>query len=219
MIPRIIHSMWIGDQSKRPTQTMNTWAVLNPSCQHIVWTEENLTEFTFANQHVIDDMAELNGKCDIMRYEILQKYGGFFVDADAECVNTLDDFFFENERFTCYEHERYGIDEESGLPRLSSGYLAFCPQDPFLAICIAELGKVDVVGKQAWEVVSNKFLAVLVNKYKEEYPMTIYPSWYFIPKHAISQPWNDVEYKGADKIYAKHLWGSTFGLYGTDTIK
>jgi mannosyltransferase OCH1-like enzyme len=60
----------------------------------MLWTEETLAHFNFRNQGQIDIMQDMNGKCDIMRFEILYEYGGILVDADSECVATLYDFFF-----------------------------------------------------------------------------------------------------------------------------
>jgi mannosyltransferase OCH1-like enzyme len=190
---------------------MQTWQDKNPSCVYMLWTEENLKDFPFRNQKQIDDMSELNGKCDIMRYELLSKYGGIFLDADMECVNTLDDFFFENTRFTGYENEQNGFDLDTGtMLLLSSASMGFEPNDPLCNLCILELGKIDMVGKHGWQVCGNEFLATVAEKWKNQFPMKIYPSWYFLPKHGTG-----LEYRGTDKIYAKHYWGSTFGIYGT----
>ena len=31
MIPKVIHQIWLGDQSNRPTPLMETWRDMNPS--------------------------------------------------------------------------------------------------------------------------------------------------------------------------------------------
>ena len=36
-------------------------------------------------------MEEINGKADIIRWEILYEYGGVFVDADSICIEPIDD--------------------------------------------------------------------------------------------------------------------------------
>ena len=35
-------------------------------------------------------MEEINGQADIIRWEILYEYGGFFQDADSICVEPID---------------------------------------------------------------------------------------------------------------------------------
>ena len=42
MIPKIIHQIWLGDQSKRPNEFIKTWVDMNPSWKHILWTESNI---------------------------------------------------------------------------------------------------------------------------------------------------------------------------------
>jgi hypothetical protein len=131
------------------------------------------------------------------------------MDADTECVNTLDDFFFEGDRFSCFENEKVGKDIETGIVLISAGHMGYQKEDGFCHECILEIAKADMRGKSGWEVTGNRFLAIMIDKWKETYKMKIYPSWYFIPKHGTG-----VEYQGSEKIYARHYFGSTFGLYG-----
>lgn len=189
---------------------MQTWKDMNPGCEYHAWLDEELATFGFINQNKVDDMKDLNGKCNIMRHEILYRHGGVFIDADAECVNTLDDFFFtDSDRWSCYENEENGKDIETGITLISSGFMAFGKGDGLTRECILELSRTDMLNKFGWQATGNRFFAKVIDKFKDQYPVKIYPSWYFIPKHGTG-----VEYQGSDKIYSKHYWGGTFGLYG-----
>ena len=44
MIPKVIHQIWIGDQSKRPTEAMETIKKDNPDCEYKLWTEKELKQ-------------------------------------------------------------------------------------------------------------------------------------------------------------------------------
>lgn len=209
--------MWIGDQSKRPVRLMDTWKDLNPSCHYMLWTEPTLKNFEFRNQKQIDDMEELNGKCDIMRFEILHKYGGIFIDADSECLNTLDDFFFEETRWTCWENELLSKDPD-GTVLVSESIMACEPVDSFFYYCIHELGMIEMKGKQGWQVTGCRFFTDMIAKRAETLPMKIYPSHYFIPRHAIQVVLKQPGYSGSEKVYARHCWGSTFKTYGTGAM-
>lgn len=191
---------------------MDTWKDLNPSCHYMLWTEPVLKNFQFRNQKQIDDMQDLNGKCDIMRFEILHHYGGILVDADSECVKTLDDFFFDETRWACYENELVGIDPD-GTVLVSESIMACEPVDPFFYHCIHELGMIDMQGKKGWEATGNRFFTDMIAKRGNTYPMKIYPSAYFIPLHA-TQILRKQTYSGSEPVYAKHHWGSTFQIYG-----
>ena len=105
-IPKIIHQIWIGPKPM-PSKFMETWKIKNPDYEYICWTEEKIKElnFTFRCQKIIDIVDLYHGKADIMRLEILYKYGGIYLDADSICIEPLGDYFLKNKAFATYENE------------------------------------------------------------------------------------------------------------------
>ena len=145
-IPRIIHQMWIGDKP-RPSKLMQTWQDKNPKCVYVYWNDDNLKDFPLENIWQRDNTPELAGKCDIMRYEILHKYGGVFIDADTECTNELDEFFFREKRFTCFE------DEDNHLSPLMEGlvtpsFMGCEPKDPLFGLIKLEISRMKEITEQ-----------------------------------------------------------------------
>ena len=205
-IPKIIHQIWVGDQSKRPVEMMETWKEKNPTWDYRFWSEENMPKLR--NQAQFDAMNELAGKADILRYELLYNYGGFFIDADSICVNPLDDFFTENKAFCCWENEQI----REGL--MSNGYFATEKNSPLAERLIVRIGTypVEEVAKlpnlTAWQVVGPVLLTDTVGS-MPECGMKVYPSHYFIPRH-----YTGLQYEGNDKIYAEQYWGSTETMNG-----
>tara|TARA_R110000851_G_scaffold285413_1_gene439113 strand:- start:1341 stop:1988 length:648 start_codon:yes stop_codon:yes gene_type:complete len=205
-IPKIIHQIWVGDQSKRPVEMMETWKEKNPTWDYRFWSEENIPKLR--NQAQFDAMNELAGKADILRYELLYDHGGFFIDADSVCVNALDDFFTENKAFCCWENEQI----REGL--MSNGYFATEKNSPLAERLIARIGTypVEEVAKlpnlTAWQVVGPVLLTDTVRS-MPECGMNVYPSHYFIPRH-----YTGLQYEGNDKIYAEQYWGSTETMNG-----
>jgi len=207
MIPRFIHQMWIGDKP-RPVELMNTWRDKNPSCVYMLWTDKNLSWFPFQNTWQRDNTPEYAGKCDIMRYEILHKYGGIFVDADTECTNELDDFFFEEKRFTCYEDEDNHLSPRmEGL--MTPSFMGCEPNDPLFGLILLEISRMKEITEAAWIQTGPGMFTDIINKWQKTFPTKVFPSWYFVP----NKP-NGHNYTGADKTYAKHYFMSTFNLYG-----
>ena len=49
--------------------------------------------------HKLNDMSEINGKADIIRWELLYEYGGVFVDADAYCIKSVAPLLKNNKSF------------------------------------------------------------------------------------------------------------------------
>jgi len=210
MIPKIIHQIWVGDQSKRPDDLIQTWIDLNPTWKHCLWTEDNIPQLK--NQEQFDAMNELAGKADILRYELLYAHGGFFIDADSECINPLDDFLTDNKAFCCWENEQI----RQGL--MSNGYLATEKHSPLAKALIARVRQYPVEyiaslpNLTAWKTVGPLLLTQVTNE--EAHDIHVYPSHYFIPKH-----YSGLEYSGDDKIYCNQYWGSTHTIEGKKGMK
>jgi mannosyltransferase OCH1-like enzyme len=203
MIPKIIHQIWIGPKSM-PEKYMDTWKYKNPDWKYMRWTDETIKEHYpngFKNQKHIDEIEEWAGKADIMRYEILHDFGGFYADADSICVNSLDYFFLNNDCFAGFENEKV-------RPNLvANGYIGSVKGCRLMKMLIDRLKKTDSVsfantGKMAWENVGPLFFTKLI--IEKNYQISIYPSYMFIPEHYTGE-----KYQGSNKIYARQLWGST----------
>jgi len=208
MIPKIIHQLWIGPKQP-PTKFMDTWKEKNPDFEYIRWNEEEINERKLKLEctHRINEMEEINGKADIIRWEILYEYGGVFIDADSICIESIDDTLMKTESFAGWEHEKL----RKGL--IATGTMGFPPKHPLVKNAIELIKKkcvsVRKTQKRAWITVGPGLLTKIYNtgRYKS---MTIFPSYYFLPIHCTRQ-----EYKGHGKIYAYQEWGSTKQNYDT----
>ena len=210
MIPKIIHQIWIGPK-KMPEKYMNTWIVQNPEWEYMRWTDETIKEHYpngFKNQKKIDEIEEWAGKADIMRYEILHDFGGFYADADSICTNSLEDFFLENECFSVFENEQV----RGNL--VANGYIGATKGCKLMKILIDGISKkasvsYDKTGLMAWQCVGPLFFTeTIINT---QYPIAIYPSFVFIPVH-----YSGVKYNGNGKSYSHQLWGSTHEINNPD---
>jgi mannosyltransferase OCH1-like enzyme len=197
MIPKVIHQIWLGDQSRRPSKLMETWKTLNPDWEHKIWTEENMPELQCQPQ--FDAMAELAGKADILRYEILFNEGGFYIDADAECTKPLDDFFLDNDSFCCWENEY----TRTGL--MANGYLGAIKGNALMGLMINTIKQIpiqvmkDFPPLTAWQTVGPSLLTKMI-QHHTYHKIEVYPSHYFIPLH----------YTGVDQSYKKQIYGKQY---------
>lgn len=207
-IPKIIHQLWIGDKPP-PSRMMDTWRDMNPDFEYIRWSESVCSErkMKFECKNRINEMEEINGKADIMRWEILYKYGGVFIDADSYCVMPIDDQLMNTKSFAGWEHE----EARPGL--IATGTMGFPPKHPLVkgAIEWIKANCVDMkkVGAAAWQTVGPGLLTRMHNTglYKD---MTIFPSYYFLPIHCTGQI-----HKNHGRVYAYQEWGSTKKSYDT----
>jgi GT2 family glycosyltransferase len=202
MIPRIIHQIWIGPKPS-PIKHMDTWKDKNPGFEYIRWTESELKNRGMVLEcgNRIDEMDEINGKADIVRWEILYKYGGVFLDADSICVEPIDDMLMNCKSFAGWEQENV----RPGL--IATGTMGFPPKDPLVKGAIEWIKQhcvnVKKIGQRAWQTVGPGLLTRMYNsgKYND---ITIFPSYAFLPIHCTG-----AEYSGHGKIYAYQEWGST----------
>ena len=90
VIPKKLHFVWVGDESKRPDNCINTWRHYHPDWEIKVWGNEEY-QGEWVNKAHMEQMwpRELNGVADMMRYEILFNEGGITLDADSICLQSL----------------------------------------------------------------------------------------------------------------------------------
>ena len=93
MIPKVIHQVWIGNQPK-PLKWMNTWKKKNPNWEYILWDEKKIKKLGLVNEDVYRFYYTMKcwyGCADVVRAEILCRFGGVYIDADMECTNSIDE--------------------------------------------------------------------------------------------------------------------------------
>jgi hypothetical protein len=205
-IPKILHQLWIGPKP-RPSIFMDICKEKNPDFEYILWTEEELKKRDMRLQcgAQINSMSEINGKADIIRWEILYKYGGIFVDADCICIEPFADDFTALSGFASYECET----NRPGL--VATTLMGFQQQHP---LCLAAIQwiltnniSVEQTKQRAWITVGPGLLTRQIQSGRFS-DVSLFPSYYFLPKH-----YTGTLYKGHGKIYSHHEWGSTYQNY------
>lgn len=91
-IPKIIHQIWLGgklpNEFKKITEK---WLKLHPDWEYKLWDDVNIKElFPLFNQKYFNESVNLAEKSDILRYEILYRFGGVYIDTDYECFKNFD---------------------------------------------------------------------------------------------------------------------------------
>lgn len=207
-IPKIIHQIWIGPKAP-PTKMMETWKNKHPDFEYILWTEQECVDrgMIFECQTQIDAIHEIVGKADIMRIEILYRYGGVYVDADSICIEPVDDRFMSKRAFAFYENEN-----------VRKGLVINCAMgfEPGHLLCrdmmdwIKSAESANYINKyKAWFAVGPGLLTRLLDtgKYRD---FSVFPSHYFLPIH-----FTGARYDGHKKVYAYQEWANTKESYDT----
>lgn len=87
-IPKIIHIIWIGPNKYPYSKYLDTYKNKNPEWIIKFWNNKNIPELI--NKFVYNKMTSYAAKADIIRLELLYKYGGLYVDADSKCLRNLN---------------------------------------------------------------------------------------------------------------------------------
>jgi mannosyltransferase OCH1-like enzyme len=133
-IPRIIHFIWVGDAPLPPSARKNLdgWiALLSPKWQIRLWTNSDLTEQAF-DSIVLNKIREApHGiqKADILRYHIMSRMGGWYLDLDFEPIQTIEPIallLHREDLILCHE-------EDCIVNKISNGFFACTAGHPSIA--------------------------------------------------------------------------------------
>lgn len=208
-IPKTIHQIWIGHLPP-PHNLLRTWKEKNPDYEYILWDEARIAEHlpNQTCQSQVTTIPEINGKADILRWEILYEYGGLFMDADSVCLESLPDSFLDvpGGGFSCFENEimREGL--------IACGNMGFTPKHPLIKKILEMIRDPEhqhlLSSTRAWYSVGPGILTRAINESPVAERITIFPSHMFLPRHHTG-----LRYKGHEKIYAYQFWGTNDRSY------
>jgi mannosyltransferase OCH1-like enzyme len=201
MIPKIIHQIWIGPKPI-PYEYINTIKNMNHDYEHILWTEEEFKKrhMYFKCQNQIDLIDELCGKADIMRVEILNRYGGIYIDADTIAIERIDDKFLQNDAFAGFENE---IKIKNLVGNSTMGFTKnHIILQNMIDYFLKNINTKSDINKEIWKLTGPLLFTNIINNFPKT--IRLYPDHYFYPIHHTGET-----YKAHGKIYLCQLWNST----------
>lgn len=145
IIPKIIHQTWKNRRiSKALKYLTNTWKKHHPNWQYCFWTDKDNREFVkshFPGFLKIYDGFDFNiQRADVIRYLILYKMGGVYVDVDFECFANLEDLLKESSCVFAVEPLSHcSMHQIDNL--ICNAFIASIPNHPFMELLINETGK------------------------------------------------------------------------------
>jgi mannosyltransferase OCH1-like enzyme len=100
LIPRIFHQIWVGPDPL-PTEYaryQQTWLDHHPGWELRFWTDDNLPD-GLRRLEATERLRAPAERADILRLELLWRFGGVYVDADFECLRSLQPLIEEADIF------------------------------------------------------------------------------------------------------------------------
>lgn len=208
-IAEVLHIIWIGDETKRPNECIDSWKRLNPTFALRLWGNEELKHGEWRLGKLIERWfsKEINGAADLMRWEILFRHGGVAVDADSVCLRPLEHSLLESEFFAAWENEvvRPGL--------IATGALGAVAGHPFIKRILDDIeNDPDPLGGMAWQKVGPQRLTDTYRAHPHP-GVKVYPSHYFLPEH-----YSGLAYQGDGPVFARQIWATTRRLHRTKEL-
>ena len=189
MIPKVLHRIWLGSNPipEELASYGDSWKIHHPSWDMHLWTDDKVV--TLGSEETLSRARNYSEKSDVLRYEILWRFGGVYIDMDVECLRPIDELLDDVSLFAAFE--RPG--------RIGSAVVGAEPSHPAMKHAVTEIQRRVGTGKQ--EEATGPGL--LTNTLQQFPDATIFPSRVFYP-----YDWTERYRKGErfQHSYAVHHW-------------
>lgn len=185
MIPRIIHQLW-EDKIPLPDvflEFANTWKKFNPSWKYVFWDKTKM--YSFINEYypnyiyVLQEYKYDVQRWDVIRYLILYKFGGVYIDFDYECIESLDNLLGDKDCCFGLEPEEHAMIFQKNIV-ISNAFIAIRPKHPFMKLILETVKHSSSVSdeklKYVLETTGPHLLTNLYEKYSLKENVTLIPS-------------------------------------------
>lgn len=143
-IPKILHLVWVGEKEKPQyfLDNLNRWKSLMPDWTYMIWTNDKITEEYFDEEYLeimkrIKSPAQLS---DFIRFYVLNKYGGYYADADVTPIRSLENILNQSPVILCND-----LPDDYNTPNyMACAFVAGMPNHPLWEACINECKDIDV---------------------------------------------------------------------------
>lgn len=139
-IPKKIHQIWLGspfpEKYKRWQEQIKK---LHPDWEYKLWTDKDVAEFEMVNRKIYRKAGNWGEKSDILRYEILYREGGVYLDCDVQCFANLDDLHKAYDFYAGFEP--FWAGSETRCLSIGNAIIAAAPKHPIMKRCIKNIKK------------------------------------------------------------------------------
>jgi mannosyltransferase OCH1-like enzyme len=206
-IPPIIHQIWMGGPIPPPIkEMMETFSVdyvkKYPGSRYILWDENKLKNFQMINRDLFDQENKYDCKSDIARVEILNKFGGVYIDADTVWLGNKSILSAPSSYGITVAYEKDGIkigDKylNNETKRCANGVFGSTIQNPIVAFIIGQMRQSYKDNRKHGVVASTgpDFIQSLFDSLKPNLNINIQNHKYFYPCWWCVDPKNNPNYK------------------------
>jgi len=175
MIPKIIHQIWEGREdplSDFYQQLGETWKEHHPDWKYEVWGGDRMENFV---KNHYPDFVDIYfnykysvHRWDVIRYLILYKIGGMYVDFDYECFESFDRYLTEGKCYFAMEPENHCRAFGKDI-YFNNALMATPPEHPFFKAIIEhiQITPIRYTKNKTLDVLSSTGPLMLTNLYEK----------------------------------------------------
>lgn len=202
-IPKLIHHIWVGNNVMPDAYKtcIVSWKKMHPVWKFILWDNASLTSENFIYLEKIKACKIPAQAADLMRYEILLKHGGIYLDCDILCLNPIDSLLGTSKGIlVCNEDQHFN-------KYCTQAFIACSLNHPVLSKCVNNIPNIRI-NTTAVNMESGPFY--FRRHFKDE-EVELLPTNYFYPERVRKlQTANLDEYLKHKDSFGVHLWGGSW---------
>lgn len=133
MTTKLIHQIWVGPRPlpAKSVRFVEEIRKLHPDYEYRLWADADLLPENFSNLQYILATPIQAQKADIMRYEILYRFGGVYLDIDFEVFKPLDPLL---------THDLVVCNEDPHIDKyMTNAFIYAAPGNPNLKRCVERI--------------------------------------------------------------------------------
>lgn len=174
-IPKKLHQIWLGSELPAHYELLiKKLKELHPNWEYKLWTDKNI-DFDLINTDLFQRAENMGQKSDILRYEILNRFGGVYLDLDHEATNRFDSLL--------------ALDSFAGVtydfaPQLTNSVIGSRPKSALTErLCQFDSGFVDSPSiKEVFDTTGpDYFTRIFLSLLPKSPKMVAFPNAYFSP--------------------------------------
>lgn len=209
MIPKHIHRIWVGDELPREFREYGEeWRRLHPDWRMTLWSYRPFADIK--NVELLDKAKVYQPRdwkrfySDVLRYEILLKFGGVYFDTDSKPLRPLDPLLEGVTAFTAYSPNP----GPHGEKLANNGSMGCEPGHPFFQALVDELPAwVEAHRGERTAVMCGPYFVSTVLASREWPDLTVFEPRIFYPysleDRRRGRPLN------LDGAYTHHMWATS----------
>jgi inositol phosphorylceramide mannosyltransferase catalytic subunit len=204
VIPRTLHRIWLGGRPM-PREFAGygeTWLAHSPGWSMRLWTEADDALAWMRNRAAYKRQPNWSGKSDVLRYELLLREGGVYVDTDFQCLAPWDHLLDGLGGFAASESPNV----------VSVGVIGFEPGHPLVRYAVEHLEEWDAAHSRApqSERTGPGFFTAILKQYRRNGgpPLKVFGPELFYPYHFTEPERAGGPWPGAVAVHhwAKSWW-------------